>query len=115
MGKTVVHAKNSARKFGGKPEDFLPLHDLMDSSKSAHATMRHRAIFHSAFGIYLVEKILGHELTLSDGTTVPTRSVAEQHVIEDLGRIPSLDEWLQAMDPQPWMFGGSMRNLEIVD
>jgi hypothetical protein len=34
---------------------------------------------------------------------VPTRLVAEQHVLEDLGRVPSLSEWLENLRPRPWM------------
>lgn len=34
---------------------------------------------------------------------VPTRPVAEQHVIEDLGRIPAATEWLSCITPAPWM------------
>jgi len=33
MYKPWIHAKNSARKFGGVPEDYLPIHNLMDSSQ----------------------------------------------------------------------------------
>ena len=33
--KPFIHARSSAAKFGGKPEDYLPVHDLMASSKAA--------------------------------------------------------------------------------
>lgn len=38
------HARNSARKFGGMPEDYIEIHNFMDVSKSAHADVRHRAV-----------------------------------------------------------------------
>jgi len=41
----------------------------------------------------------------SDDRHVSVRDVAEQHVIEDLGRIPSLSNWLDNMTFQQW-FGG---------
>lgn len=115
MAKPSIHAINSAKKFGGIPLDYVEIHDLMDSSKSAHATMKHRAVFHSAFGIYLVEKILGRTIINSDGKEIPTRSIAEQHVLEDLGRIPSLDEWLGEMKMKPWMCGMRYQLVEQVD
>jgi hypothetical protein len=31
------------------------------------------------------------------------RWVGEQHVTEDLGRIPAATEWLSCIEPQPWM------------
>jgi len=34
---------------------------------------------------------------------IPTRWVGEQHVEEDMGRIPAATEWLSAITPAPWM------------
>lgn len=109
--KPLMHAKNSAKKHGGKWEDYIELHDFMDS-KSAHATMLHRAIFHSAFGIYIVEKVYGTAIKNSDGKLVCTRDLAEDHCIEDLGFIPSLDHWLKNMTMQDWMFGGRRKEIK---
>ena len=103
--KPFIHARSSAAKFGGKPEDYLPIHDFMDSSKAALADVRHRAVFHSAFGIFIVEKVFGTTITNSTGRAVSTRDVAEQHVMEDLGTIPTLESWLRNMRIEPWMSG----------
>ena len=94
--KPHIHARNSAKKYGGAPEDYQVIHDTMDSSNSAHASMRHRLIFHSAFGIYIVERIHGILMTNHDGVKVSVRDIAEDHVLEDLGTIPSLDDWFEA-------------------
>jgi hypothetical protein len=40
---------------------------------------------------------------LSSGRVVPTRWVGEQHVIEDLGYIPSFADWVRCIRPEPWM------------
>lgn len=106
--KPYIHAKNSVKKYGGTQSDYQPIHDLMDSSKSSHATMKHRIIFHSAFGIYLVERVFGTTLVNSDGATCSVRDIAEDHVLEDLGTIPSLDTWLESMTLEQWM-GGPVR------
>ena len=111
--KPLIHAKNSAKKHGGKWEDYIEIHNFMDSSKAACASMHHRAIFHSAFGIFIVEKTFGVTLKNSDGKLVSVRDLAEDHVIEDLGFIPSLDHWLNNMTSQDWMFGG--RRKEVKD
>ena len=111
--KPYLHAKSSVRKWGGKVEDYLPLHDFMDSSKSAHASVKHRAVLHSAFGIFLAERVFGHNLVNSEGREVSVRDLAEQHVIEDLGTIPSLDDWLDAMELQTWM-GGPSREKRVI-
>lgn len=103
--KPMVHARTSAKKFGGKDSDYQAIHDFIDSSKAHIADVRHRALLHSSFGCYLVEKVFGLTLTNSDGKIVSTRDIAEAHILEDLGRIPSVQDYLQHLTPQTW-FGG---------
>jgi hypothetical protein len=70
-------------------------------------------VLHSAFGIYLIERIFGATFTNSDGRTVSVRDVAEDHVLEDLGTIPSLDDWLEDMPIKQWMGGPSRKHTFI--
>ena len=105
MSKPYVHALSSVKKWGGVVADYLPLHDWFDQTKAHHATVAHRAVLHNAFGIYLLETVFGHTITNADGHTVHVRDVGEQHVLEDLGFIPSLDQWLRNVPLQPWMAG----------
>jgi hypothetical protein len=88
------HAKNSVKLHGGHVDDYLPLHLWMDQTKLHVADLRHRVILHNSFGIGLCEERFGPYLTNSAGKMVSTRKLAEQHVIEDLGFIPSLDQSL---------------------
>jgi hypothetical protein len=74
----------------------------------------HRCVFHSAFGIYLIEELFGRTLVNSAGKEVMVRDVAEQHVLEDLGFIPSLSDWLREMPGQPWMAGLRKQPIEVV-
>ncbi len=97
------HALSSVRAFGGTAEDFLPLHDFLDSSKGHFADVRHRAVLHHSFGIHLAERVFGPVIRTSTGREVPTRVVAERHVVEDLGRIPTLADWLRHLHVAPWM------------
>jgi hypothetical protein len=115
MSKPLIHARSSVKKWGGKPEDYLPIHEKMDTSKMAHAEVTHRCVFHSAFGIFLIEELFGRTITNSDGCEVHVRDIAEQHVLEDLGWIPSLSDWLREMPCQPWMAGARNTRIEIVD
>lgn len=115
MSKPLIHARSSVKKWGGKEEDYLPIHEKMDTSKMAHAEVTHRCVFHSAFGIFLIEELFGRTLVNSEGREVHVRDVAEQHVLEDLGWIPSLSDWLREMPPQPWMAGARKAKIEIVD
>ena len=45
-------------------------------------------------------------ITNSDGKIVPVRLIGEQHVIEDLGFIPSFADWGRLIQPQTWMLKG---------
>jgi len=58
---------------------------------------------HHAYGVFECERAFGRTLVLSSGRTVPVRYVAEQHVVEDLGRIPTLGDWLSCIRGAPWM------------
>jgi hypothetical protein len=103
MANPYHHALSSAKKWGGVPEDYLAIHQWFDESKMILADFRHRALRHHAEGIFMCERIFGATITLSTGRVVPTRWIGEQHVKEDLGRIPSFAEWALAIQPQPWM------------
>jgi hypothetical protein len=90
MAHPLKHAESSARKFGGKPSDYLSIHNWFDESKAHLGDLRHRALRHHSLGIFLAEQAFGIAVTNSDGKQVPVRYVGEQHVLEDLGRIPTL-------------------------
>ena len=111
MAHPLFHANSSARKYGGKPDDYLAIHNWFDESKSYMGDVRHRALRHHAEGIFLCEKMFGVSITNSDGREVPVRFIGEQHVIEDLGRIPSVSDWLSEMTMKAWM--GPRSQLEI--
>ena len=50
-------------------------------------------------------EIFGTTLTLSTGRVLPVRFIGEQHVLEDLGRIPTIQDWLGKIQPESWMLG----------
>lgn len=108
--KPYLHAKISAKKFGGVPEDYMDIHNFIDSSKACMPDIRHRAILHSAFGCYLVEQMYGATRVNSEGREYSPRDVAEAHIIEDLGFIPTVEKYLNNMTIQPWMSGTEKKN-----
>ena len=109
------HALSSVQRWGGRVEDYQPIHDWFDESKAFIADFRHRALRHHAEGIFLCERIFGVTLTNADGKVVPVRWVGEQHVKEDLGRIPSVQDWLENLMPKPWMCRTGRLGAEVVD
>lgn len=107
MTHPLFHAESSARLWGGKPGDYLAIHNWLDATKECFADFRHRALRHHAHGIFEAERLFGHAITNSDGRSVPVRYVAEQHIKKDCGgRIPSVADWLSQLKPSPWMSRG---------
>jgi hypothetical protein len=67
---------------------------------------------HHAEAIFLAEKLFGIAIVNSGGKQVPVRYLGEQHVREDLGRIPSPQDWLRQIKSQRWMYGQSLKKEE---
>jgi hypothetical protein len=103
MAHSYHHAVNSARKYGGKPEDYQSIHNWFDETKEHYADFRHRALRHHSLGIFECEQKFGITLTNSDGKQVPVRLIGEQHVKEDCGFIPTVQDWLKHIQGQKWM------------
>jgi hypothetical protein len=97
------HSVSSARKWGGEASDYLAIHEWFDASKAHLPDLRHRALRHHSEGIFACEEIFGSTLTNSAGRVVAVRQIGEQHVMEDLGRIPTAADWLRAIKVEPWM------------
>jgi hypothetical protein len=97
------HAQRSARLYGGIAKDYLPIHQWFDESKAHMPDLRHRALRHHSEGIFLCEQLFGATLRNSAGKDVPVRQIGEQHIVDDLGWIPTLKDWLVHLTIQPWM------------
>ena len=103
MAHPYHHSISSSRKWGGEPDEYQKIHDWFDESKAMIADFRHRALRHHTEGIFLCERIFGTTITLSTGKVIPVRWIGEQHVREDMGCIPTAEDWLKAIKPAKWM------------
>lgn len=104
MSHCYFHSLSSVKKFGGVWSDYIELHSFFDSTKAHITDNKHRMVLHNGFGIFLAERVFGPVIVRrSDGKPVPTRLLGEQHVLEDLGRIPTLNECLQKLPVEQWM------------
>jgi hypothetical protein len=110
-GPVTWHCQQDARKWGGDPKDYEHIHTKMLSPGEETAG---RVIFHSSFGIYLIEELFGVWFKNSGGRIIAVRDVAEQHVLRTLKGIPTLSDWLQDVD-RPWMAGVRKARLVFVD
>ena len=80
MAHPLKHAESSARKFGGKAEDYLR---STTGSMSRKPSSEIFAIAHSGTmpkGVFLCGRIFGVAITNSEGKQVPVRYIGEQHV-----------------------------------
>jgi hypothetical protein len=68
---------------------------------------------HSSFGIFLCEQQFGLNIVNSDGRTVSVRDIGEQHVIDDMGRIPTIQDYLQEMPFYSWLGGTKKTKVKI--
>ncbi len=120
MSKPYIHSLSSAKKYGGKPEDYIEIHSLLDSSKGAVPSNLHRALCHNSWFLSVIlerikfknsyESSHGFFPTIinSDGKHVSVRDVGEQHILEDFrGKfIPTAQDYLGEMEFKPWMQNG---------
>ncbi len=122
MSKPYIHAKSSARRFGGKPEDYEPIHSFIDISKGSFPSSVHRALTHTSFFLsHILERIKFNNsgpctsdnrfpvIINSEGKEVSIRDIGEQHILEDFrGRfIPTAADYLNEMEIKEWMNNGN--------
>ena len=106
------HAQSAARKYGGSPDDYLPIETFIDSSKQVIGDARHRALYHHTLGVFLCERIFGTTLAVGR-KKVPVRLIAEQHILEDLGWLPSPADYIDGMPLKPWMSGSQRKTVPL--
>lgn len=108
MSNSWYHAQSAARHWGGNPSDYLPIEEFIDGSKQSFGDVRHRALYHHTQGVWLCQQVFGTTITVMrkhGEIHVPVREIAERHIVEDLGYIPSPGDWLKNMNIQGWMGG----------
>lgn len=104
MSHPYHHAISSFKKHGGKWEDYIDIHNWFDETKAHFPDMRHRALRHHSEGIFWCEQQFGVVITNSDGKQIPVRAIGEQHVLEDIGFIPTIADYLKEMNQTGWMY-----------
>jgi hypothetical protein len=105
-----IHAELSAKRYGGIPEDYLDIHELMDSSKAAFPNNLHRVLTHNSwFVVTILPKVFGHRRQNSEGKWYNVKDVGEYHILEDFKMrfIPSVQDYLENMVMQDWMNNGA--------
>lgn len=111
------HSEASARKWGGDAEDYIRIHEFIDSSKRIIGDIRHRSLYHHTEGIWLCQELFGRTIIAGGRTDrereVPVRLIAELHVEQDLGWIPSPKDYIDQMLVKQWMSGSVRREVRL--
>jgi hypothetical protein len=99
------HAVSSVKKWGGDWQDYIAIHNWFDETKQYTGDWTHRALRHHSAGIEWAIEKFGHVVVNKDGQSIPTKMIAEQHVIEDCGFIPTPKDYLFPLTkhPEQWM------------
>jgi hypothetical protein len=105
MAQSLVHAQTSARHFGGTPDDYIAIHEWIDSFKESVGDVTHRQYLHNTRGPWMAQEMFGRTITNSDGKAINVRDIAENHITEDLGWIPSPADWSACLTCKTWMGG----------
>lgn len=92
----------SARRYGGSADAYLPLHRWFMATRTWVEGDRHLMFRHHAFGSFEAEARFGPVIAWPGGG-VPTRVVAERHIQDMIGRVPTAHDWLRCVKGQRWM------------
>ena len=97
--KPLQHALISAKTYGGNWKDYIEIHNFLDSSKATCAHFKHRFLLHHAEGIELGVRIFGETFVNGENRKVPVRQLLTDHLVEDLGKVATIDDWARDLVP----------------
>lgn len=109
MANPLIHSKSSVKRWGGKVEDYLAIHELIDSPKVAMNNNTSRFLTHNTWFAYtIIPKVFGYNIVNSDGKSIDTVDIAMLHIAEDFRMkfVPTPQDYLKHMQLQPWMNNG---------
>ena len=91
--KPLQHAQISQKVHGGTWQEYIEIHNFLDSSKTTCAHFKHRFLLHHAEGIELGVRIFGEKFTNSVGKSIEIRKLLTEHLIEDVGKVVTVEDW----------------------
>lgn len=107
------HAENSMKQWGGTIEDYIEIHRFLDSTKTHTVDNAHRAILHNSFGIEICERIFGDVIINSEEKAVEVRYIVIKHIEEDLGFVPTVQDWIEEIQKRSWMTGNNIKRQTV--
>jgi hypothetical protein len=114
MANPEIHSKSSVKRWGGVIEDYIAIHELIDSPKATMNNNSSRALTHNTWFAYtIIPKVFGYNITNSSGKSVDTIDIAMLHIAEDFRMkfVPTPQDYLKHMQVQPW-FNNGVKDIE---
>jgi len=114
MANPEIHAKSSVKRWGGKIEDYMPIHKLIDSPKATMNNNSSRALTHNTWFIYeILPLVFGYNITNSAGKSIDVVDIGMLHLLEDFRFkfVPTPQDYLKHLEVQPW-FSNGIKNID---
>ena len=105
----MIHSISSVKRWGGKVEDYIGIHELIDSPKATMNNQSSRCLTHNTwFAFTIIPKIFGYNILNSDGKSINSVDIALLHIAEDFRMkfVPTPQDYLKHLEVQPWMCNG---------
>lgn len=109
MANPLIHSKSSVKRWGGSVEDYLPIHELIDSPKATMNNNASRLLTHNTWFAYtIIPKIFGYNIVNSSGKSVDVVDIAMLHILEDFRMkfVPTPQDFLKHLDLPAWIHNG---------
>jgi hypothetical protein len=109
MANPMIHSISSVKRWGGKVEDYIGIHELIDSPKATMNNQSSRCLTHNTwFAFTIIPKIFGYNILNSDGKSINSVDIALLHIAEDFRMkfVPTPQDYLKHLEVQPWMCNG---------
>jgi hypothetical protein len=109
MANPMIHARSSVKRWGGSVENYLPIHELLDSPKATMNNNTSRFLTHNTWFAYtIIPKVFGYNIVNSEGRSVDTVDIAMLHILEDFRMrfVPTPQDYLKNMKVEAWMCNG---------
>lgn len=109
MANPLIHSKSSVKRWGGVVEDYIAIHELIDSPKATMNNNASRALTHNTWFAYtIIPKVFGYNITNSNGKSVDTIDIAMLHILEDFRMkfVPTAQDFLKHLKLPDWIHNG---------
>lgn len=113
MAMITHHLDRCVGRWGGKHSDYEDISNFLDITKVYVSDWRHRVLFHNTLGIELIEYLFPKITYVKNPTSVDaisTRTIAEMHILEDLGCVPTAKWMLKGLTPVDFYFPTNLSN-----